>query len=100
MKDDPESEDLLQQYSANHDHPVNRWCHMFGIPAILLSLPPAVVALFQPTLWPWAIALFVGGWILQFIGHAVEGKPPEFFSNWRFLFIGFRWWLRKISGRQ
>ena len=35
-----------------------------------------------------------------FIGHAVEGKPPEFLSNWRFLLIGFRWWLRKVSGRQ
>lgn len=101
MKDQPESEsdDLLRQYSASHHHPVNRWCHLFGIPAITVSLPLAVVSLFQPALWPWTIALFVGGWILQFIGHAFEGKPPEFLSNWRFLFVGFRWWLRKISGR-
>ena len=46
-----------------------------------------------------ALALFVIGWILQFIGHAFEGKPPEFFSDWRFLFVGVRWWWAKIRGR-
>ena len=39
------------------------------------------------------------GWALQFVGHAFEGKPPEFFKDWRFLFVGFRWWLLKITGR-
>lgn len=34
----------------------------------------------------------VGGWVFQFIGHAAEGKPPEFFRDWRFLFVGLRWW--------
>ena len=46
-----------------------------------------------------ALALFVIGWILQFIGHAFEGKPPEFFSDWRFLFVGVRWWWAKINGK-
>lgn len=45
------------------------------------------------------IALFVVGWILQFVGHAVEGKPPEFFHDWRFLLVGVRWWVAKIRGR-
>jgi uncharacterized membrane protein YGL010W len=48
--------------------------------------------------WP-ALALFVVGWIFQFIGHAVEGKPPEFFKDWRFLFVGLRWWLAKMAGK-
>jgi uncharacterized membrane protein YGL010W len=48
--------------------------------------------------WP-ALAVFIVGWVLQFIGHYVEGEPPEFFKDWRFLFVGLRWWLAKISGK-
>jgi hypothetical protein len=29
----------------------------------------------------------------------VEGQPPEFFKDWRFLFVGVRWWMAKMSGR-
>ena len=50
-------------------------------------------------LWTWAIGLFVGGWLLQFIGHAFEGKKPEFLKDWRFLFVGLRWWFAKIQGK-
>jgi hypothetical protein len=28
-----------------------------------------------------------------------EGKPPEFFSDWRFLLVGARWWVAKVRGR-
>jgi len=49
-------------------------------------------------LWRVALALFVIGWILQFVGHYFEGKPPEFFKDWRFLFVGLRWWLKKVVG--
>jgi uncharacterized membrane protein YGL010W len=41
----------------------------------------------------------VVGWIFQFVGHAFEGKAPEFFSDWRFLLVGTRWWAAKIRGR-
>jgi uncharacterized membrane protein YGL010W len=43
--------------------------------------------------------LFVAGWVLQFVGHAFEGKPPEFLQDWRFLLVGVRWWLAKVRGR-
>ena len=46
-----------------------------------------------------ALALFVLGWALQFVGHAFEGKPPEFFKDWRFIFVGLRWWFAKLRGR-
>jgi len=45
------------------------------------------------------VTLFVTGWALQFIGHAFEGKRPEFFHDWRFLFVGLRWWVAKVRGR-
>src|SRR6266478_3991105 len=50
-------------------------------------------------LWRWALALFVVGWIFQFVGHWYEKKPPEFFKDWRFLFVGLRWWFAKLRGR-
>jgi uncharacterized membrane protein YGL010W len=50
-------------------------------------------------LWPWGLALFILGWTFQFVGHYVEGKPPEFFKDWRFLFVGLRWWVAKLRGR-
>jgi uncharacterized membrane protein YGL010W len=91
--------ELIEQYAHSHQHPVNRFCHTLGIPLIVLSVAVAVTAVFVKGLWWWAGSLFVVGWLFQFIGHAVEGKPPEFLSDWRFLFVGVRWWLAKVRGR-
>jgi uncharacterized membrane protein YGL010W len=89
----------IARYERSHRHPVNRLCHTIGIPLIALSLPLFVAALFVGGLWPVPAALFVTGWVLQFAGHAAERKPPEFFHDWRFLFVGLRWWLAKVQGR-
>jgi uncharacterized membrane protein YGL010W len=93
------SAEWLEQYSQSHQHPVNRWCHTIGIPLITLSLPLFVAAIFLPQFWYVPAAMFLAGWALQFIGHWFEGKPPEFFKDWRFLFVGLRWWLAKVRGR-
>jgi uncharacterized membrane protein YGL010W len=45
------------------------------------------------------IGLFAAGWLLQFVGHAIEGERPEFLRDWRFLLVGTRWWLAKMRGR-
>jgi uncharacterized membrane protein YGL010W len=50
-------------------------------------------------LWRVALGAFVIGWLFQFVGHAIEGKPPEFFHDWRFLLVGLRWWVAKVRGR-
>ena len=92
-------DDWIAQYSTSHRHPVNRVCHTIGIPLIVLSLALFVASFFVHRLWPIAAALFIIGWLFQFIGHAFEGKPPEFFSDWRFLLVGTRWWARKIQGK-
>ena len=92
-------DEWIEQYAGSHQHPVNRLCHTLGIPLIALSIPLFAVALFVDGLWPVPVAMFVAGWILQFAGHAVEGKPPEFFRDWRFLFVGLRWWIAKMRGR-
>ena len=93
------SDEWIARYSASHQHPVNRFCHTIGIPLIVTSIAVAVASALSGRAWLVAIALFVAGWILQFVGHAFEGKPPEFFHDWRFLFVGLRWWVAKIRGR-
>jgi uncharacterized membrane protein YGL010W len=92
-------DEWVAEYALSHQHPINRWCHTIGIPMIVLSLVVFVAALAIPALWKVALALFVVGWIFQFVGHAYEGKPPEFMKDWRFLFVGMRWWLAKMRGR-
>jgi uncharacterized membrane protein YGL010W len=41
--------------------------------------------------WPFAIAAFVLGWILQFVGHYFEGKNPAFLTNLLHLLVGPLW---------
>jgi uncharacterized membrane protein YGL010W len=92
-------EEWVDRYAGSHQHPINRFCHTIGIPLIALSVPLFVAAIFIPGFWPIPTAMFVVGWIFQFVGHAFEGKPPEFLSDWRFLFVGLRWWMAKMRGR-
>jgi uncharacterized membrane protein YGL010W len=92
-------DDWIDRYGRSHQHPVNRLCHTVGIPLIVLSLPCFVAALAVPGLWRVALGMFLLGWLFQFVGHAVEGKPPEFVHDWRFLLVGLRWWVAKIRGR-
>lgn len=89
----------IAQYAQSHQHPVNRICHTIGIPLIAASIPLFVLGSVARSLLLVALALFIAGWVLQFVGHWYEGKPPEFFKDWRFLFVGLRWWWAKISGR-
>jgi uncharacterized membrane protein YGL010W len=85
---------MLEKYRQDHQHPVNRALHTIGIPTIIVSLP---ILPFNPLLGG---SLFVFGWILQFVGHAFEGKPPSFFSDPRFLLVGAAWFTRKIRGAE
>lgn len=89
----------IREYSGGHQHPVNRLCHTIGIPMIVVSLVGFPVAFFMPGVLWWSVGVFAAGWIFQFVGHWFEGKPPEFFKDWRFLFVGLRWWFAKIRGK-
>lgn len=77
---------FVDNYKEKHQHPLNRLTHTIGIPMIVLSLP---LFFFN---WRWALALFIVGWILQFVGHAIEGNQPAFFRNPLYLLVG-PWWL-------
>jgi len=93
------SEQWIAQYSTSHQHPVNRLCHTLGIPLIVVAIVWLAMAWFSNgPLWLPA-TVFIAGWVLQFVGHAFEGKRPEFLHDWRFLFVGLRWWVAKVRGR-
>ena len=82
---------FIENYKAGHRHPVNHATHLVGIPLIVASLP---LVFFN---WRWALGLFVAGWIFQFIGHAVEGNKPAFFSNPVYLLVGPLWFVRRLG---
>jgi len=42
------------------------------------------------------VALFVGGWIAQFVGHHIEGRKPSFFEDLQYLFVGPMFVLSKL----
>src|SRR5215470_13270244 len=92
-------DDWIAQYSSSHQNPINRFCHTIGIPLIIVSLVCGIFAVFFHGMWRIALALFIIGWIFQFVGHAFEGKPPEFFSDWRFLLVGHAGGPPKCAGR-
>jgi uncharacterized membrane protein YGL010W len=92
-------DEWIKQYSQSHQNAANRFCHTIGIPLIAASIPLFVAAIFVEGLWRIPLVMFVVGWIFQFVGHWFEGKPPEFLRDWRFLFVGLRWWFAKVRGR-
>ena len=85
--------DMIEKYKQDHQHPVNRALHTIGIPMIVASLP---ILPFNPLL---GAGMFVFGWILQFVGHAFEGKAPSFFRDPRYLLVGPMWFWRKVTGK-
>ena len=95
----PANNEWVARYERSHQHPVNRVCHTIGIRMIVFALLLGAVSIGVEDLRLPALMLFAAGWVLQFVGHAFEGKRPEFLNDWRFLFVGLRWWLMKISGR-
>lgn len=61
---------FLANYVQRHRHRGNQLLHLVGVP---LTFVVSTVFLVQHE-WMWAAASFVGGYILQFVGHAIEGN--------------------------
>ena len=59
----------------------------------------ALVFAMGPLVLPLSIAIFVGAWILQFIGHKIEGKKPSFFEDIQYLWVGPLFVLSKLFGK-
>ena len=63
------------------------------------ALTLAVVMAMGANVLPISVAIFVGAWILQFIGHKIEGKKPSFFEDIQYLWVGPLFVLSKLFGK-
>lgn len=71
----------------------------FGLMCAWSALIIAILhALGSQVLWT-SVAIFVGAWIAQFIGHKIEGKKPSFFEDIQYLWVGPLFVLSKLLGR-
>jgi uncharacterized membrane protein YGL010W len=82
---------LLADYEQNHQSQVCRITHLIGIPLIVTSIPLLFLT------WKRALTLFAVGWLLQFAGHAAEGKRPKFFEGAQYLLAGVVWWVQIVT---
>jgi hypothetical protein len=60
---------MYKNWRSRHLNKTSFALHMVGIPATVAAIVPLVMGH-----WGWAIALFVGGYALQFLGHMIEGN--------------------------
>ena len=59
----------------------------------------ALVWAMGPRVLPISVAIFVGAWVMQFIGHKIEGKKPSFFEDLQYLWVGPLFVLAKLFGK-
>ena len=69
---------VVEDWLERHRHPASFLLHMVGIPPTIVGvlLIPAYLALLSVPLFLFSTALFVGGYLAQFLGHLLEGSEP------------------------
>jgi uncharacterized membrane protein YGL010W len=113
---------LLSEYGESHRNETNKlgsfanWATVVLILVLIyylsLSVPLTVGMLFfslfclalanflnivtSGKLWVLSLVIFVLAWIIQFVGHKIEGKKPSFFKDVQFLMIGPAWLMHFI----
>lgn len=85
-------ERLIDDWIERHRHPISFALHMVGIPATILGvlMIPIYLTEWSSTLFLFAMALFGGGYLIQFLGHLLDGSEPgevtglrSWFDQWR-----------------
>ena len=81
---------LVNNWIERHRDPRSFVLHLFGIPATILGvlLLPIYSLLLSLSVFLLSISLFVGGYLLQFLGHALDGTEPGEIK-------GIRYWLAR-----
>src|ERR1700730_4113230 len=85
-------DNYMSQYDHEHTNPWNRVMHAIGIPIILAGIILAIFAF-----WRIGLVFFVGGWILLFAGHRIEGNKPAFFQGIVYFLVGPVWVAKEIK---
>jgi len=76
----------MNQYDHEHHSGWNKLLHAIGIPMIF-----AGIILLVLRRWGWGAGSFLGGWVLLFLGHRIEGNNPAFFQGPIYLLVGPIW---------
>ena len=58
-----------------------------------------LVVLLKPYIIEISVLLFAFEWILQFLGHFIEGKRPSFFEDLRYFLIGPLFVVQKVISK-
>ena len=68
----------VHRWLLRHPHPTSFILHMIGIPPTFLGalFVPIYLCMLSWTMFFLALGLFVGGYLLQFAGHLLEGTDP------------------------
>jgi uncharacterized membrane protein YGL010W len=60
---------------------------MLAVNALLIWLGHQIAGLGMAQGWAWFAVLFVGGWIIQLVGHVFEGRKPALADNLFQIFV-------------
>lgn len=66
---------------------------MFLVMILMESFAYGINIRFKEDSWMVYLSVFIATWILQFVGHKIEGKKPSFLKDLQFLLIGPIWLL-------
>ena len=86
---------MVNDWVERHRDPRSFVLHLFGIPGTILGvlLIPIYATLLSVPVFSFALAAFVGGFVLQFLGHALDGTEPGEVRGIRL------WWNRRREAR-
>ena len=59
-------------WRLRHQHPFNFGIHLLGIPLTIVGIVLLFALPWEQ--WYWGVGAFVLGYVLQYIGHCVEGN--------------------------
>jgi hypothetical protein len=85
---------LVKDWWERHRHPGSYLLHVVGIPPTIVGVLMIPVWLFglSPAAFLFALSLFVGGYLVQFLGHAWDGTES---GEWK----AVKRRLRRLRGR-
>jgi uncharacterized membrane protein YGL010W len=85
---------LVTNWLERHRDPRSFALHMIGIPPTLMGvlLFPVYLGLLSFPIFVLSLALFVGGYMIQFLGHALDGTEP---GEWAAL---KKWFAKRYTG--
>ena len=87
---------MVQRWWERHQRPPNLVLHVLGIPPTIAGVYLIPVWLFglSGRVFLFAFGLFVGGYLLQFLAHAIDGSMPGELTG-----LG-RWWTKRRARRR